>query len=415
MRPTRREFLATLGGGALVSAAFDVPRFLVRAAFAASTGDGAKNSERVLVVIQLQGGNDGLNTVVPFRMDDYYRRRPSLAVPRSTVLKIHDEVGLHPEMAGMEALFKDGRLAILQGVGYPEPDRSHFRSTEIWESGDLSGGAARSGWLGRCLCHPSMKGGSLLPGVSLGSREMPQALVADPLAAAAVESLEEFRVSGEGLTPEQAGLERKLLADLASEPRVDPAGSVEFVRSSFSSTLAAAERLHEAVARYQSKAVYPDFALARKLKQVAQVHLAGFGTRIFFVTLDGFDTHASQAQAQTLLLRELSQSLHAFIEDLSHHGSLDRVLVMTFSEFGRRVEENGSAGTDHGTAAPLLVAGGAVKGGLVEEHPRLDDLEDGDLKYRLDFRRVYATVLDRWLGVPSTGVLGGSFSPVPFV
>ncbi|MBI3844369.1 MAG: DUF1501 domain-containing protein [Planctomycetes bacterium] len=406
-----------------------MPRFLVRAALAAGGQPAAKSGERVLVVVQLQGGNDGLNTVVPFAMDDYYRRRPSIAIARADVRKLDDVVGLHPEMSGMESLFKDGRLAIVQGVGYPDPDRSHFRSTEIWESADLAGGASRSGWLGRCLCDRSGHGESLLPGVALGGREMPQALVADrpqptrndaagdesASSAVAVESLDEFRVRGEGLSPEKAALERKLLADLAGEPRIDTEGSLEFVRQSLSSTFAAAERLHDAVSRYSSPVNYPDFDLARKLRQVAQVHLAGFGTRIFFVTLGGFDTHASQRQTQALLLRELSQSLAAFVADLRHHGALDQVLVMTFSEFGRRVEENGSAGTDHGTAAPLFIAGGGVKGGLVGAHPRLDDLVDGDVKFAVDFRRVYATAIESWLGVPSASVLGAPFDPLPIV
>jgi uncharacterized protein (DUF1501 family) len=404
LQPTRREFLVSLGGGALVAAAADhIPRFLVRAAAAATSTARERTGDRVLVVVQLEGGNDGLNTVVPYRMDDYYRRRPSIAVPRAAVRRLDDEIGLHPEMAGLHSLFEEGRLAVVQGVGYPDPDRSHFRSTEIWESADLAGGAARSGWLGRCLCHAETPRRSLLPGVALGARAIPQALSADPMRAAAVESLEAFRVRGEGLSAEQAALERQLLADLAALPRIDPEGSLEFVRASLATSLAAAERLHEAISRIRSAVAYPDFALARKLRQVAQVHLGGF------------DTHASQGPAHALLLRELSQSLKAFLDDLAAQGEIDRVLVMTFSEFGRRVEENGSLGTDHGTAAPLLMAGGRVKGGVFERHPPLDDLADGDFRFSIDFRRVYATAIERWLGLPSREVLGASFEPLAVV
>jgi uncharacterized protein (DUF1501 family) len=411
---SRRGFLTVLGGGVLAGVE-GVPRFLVRAAAAARARGEGDSGDRVLVVVQLQGGNDGLNTVVPFAMDDYYRKRRSIAIARAEVRKLDDVVGLHSEMSGMADLFRDGRLAIVEGVGYPLPDRSHFRSTEIWESADLEGGAGRSGWLGRCACHGAIPRDALLPAVAVGGRELPQALVADPPRTVAVETLDEFRVRGDGLTPEQAAIERRLLADLAGEPRVDPEGQLEFVRRSLESTYRAAERLHDAVSRYSSPVRYPDFELARKLREVAQVHLAGFGTRIFFVTLGGFDTHASQRQTQALLLRELSQSLTAFVDDLRHHGELDRVMVMTFSEFGRRVEENGSGGTDHGTAAPLFVAGGAIKGGFVGEHPRLDALVDGDLVHAIDFRRVYATALDRWLGVPSTDVLGAAFEPLPII
>jgi len=404
MEPTRREFLSVLAGVPLLSATGRAAPLFVRMARAA----GRARAGRALVVVRLQGGNDGLNTVVPFRADPYFRLRRSLALAPGAVRRITDDLALHPEMAGFESLFKDGRLAVVQGVGYPGADRSHFRSTEIWESADVAGGSARAGWLGRCLCHPDAARGSILAGAALGTSELPQALVADPLRATALASLEEFRL------PAGAGdAVRSVLPDLAAEERGEAGGTLERVRETIAQALDASARL-PAEGR-ETGAAYPDLPLARKLREVAALHRAGLGTRVFFVTLDGFDTHARQARTHALLLSELSRSVKAFLDDFAGDGGGDEVLLLTFSEFGRRVEENGSGGTDHGAAAPLFVAGGGVKGGVHGAHPSLDRLVDGDLGFGVDFRSVYATVLRRWLGVDPAPILGGSFPELDFV
>jgi uncharacterized protein (DUF1501 family) len=406
METTRRQFLSVLAGVPLLSATGRAAPLFLRLARAAGRARGT--APRALVVLRLQGGNDGLNTVVPFRADPYYRRRRSLALAPGAVRRITDELAFHPEMSGLEALFKEGRLAVVQGVGYPGPDRSHFRSTEIWESADVAGGSARAGWLGRCLCHPGAAGDSILGGAALGTSELPQALVADPLHATALASLEEFRLpAGVGSAV------RDLLPHLAAEARGDAGSTLERVRETIAQALDASARL-PAEGR-ETTASYPDLPLARTLREVAALHRAGLGTRVFFVTLDGFDTHARQARAHGLLLAELSRSVKAFLDDLALDGAKDEVLLVTVSEFGRRVEENGSGGTDHGAAAPLFVAGGGVKGGVHGAHPSLERLADGDLEFGVDFRSVYATVLRRWLGVDPAPVLGGSFAELDFV
>lgn len=404
MSPTRRQFLkTTLGSATLLSAGVTVPTFLARTAAAAQ----GKSGDRVLVVVQLAGGNDGLNTVIPFADDHYLRNRPTLRIGAGQALKIDDYLGLHPRMAGFSRLLEEKRLAIVQGVGYPNPDRSHFRSMDIWQSARPELPTPVDGWLGRALDASPRPAGHDVPALHIGGNRLPVALISEKTAVPSVESLANFRVRTEtGALPVQT-LRTLAQPAVATEPPL-----VEFLRRSTLAAYDSSGQVQAALAEERSTVSYPNFELATKLKHVSQLIDAGLSTRIYYVSLDGFDTHAEQAAAHGNLLAEVSESITAFVDDLAGRGQLDRVLLMTFSEFGRRLKENASLGTDHGAGAPLFVAGSKVNSGLIGKHPSLTDLDDGDLKHHTDFRQVYATLLDGWLGCSSEKVLGQKYEPV---
>ena len=403
MFTTRRRFLeTTLKGSTLVSLGLTVPNFLHRSARAA---EGAKG-DRVLVVVQLSGGNDGLNTVIPFGDDLYAKNRVALRVAADQIQKIDDHVGLHPSLTGLSKLLEDGHLAVLQGIGYPNPSRSHFRSMDIWQAASLAEKLPNDGWLGRALGREELRRPGTLPAMHLGGGKLPLALAGRTTEVPSLTSLAEYK-----LQPGIAG--RDALAGVASADRSD--STLQFLRQSTLEAYTSSSRLEEMAKRYDTPVAYPGTELARKLKLVAQLIDAGLGARIFYTSLDGFDTHANQLQSHTNLLRELSDAVKAFMDDLGHHGHRDRVLLMTFSEFGRRVKENGSNGTDHGAAGPMFLAGGKVKPGPIGKHPSLADLDEGDLKHHTDFRSVYATVLEDWLKCPSREVLGGQFERLPLL
>lgn len=418
MKASRRRFLqATFGSTTLVAAGLSAPEFLVRTALAASTT--RKADETVLVVVQLSGGNDGLNTVIPYADDGYGRNRTALRIADSQVLKIDDHLGLHPQLDGFQELLKDGRLAIVQGVGYPNPDRSHFRSMDIWHSAQPQIEHPRDGWLGRAVeqgrgtagapGHAARAGD--VPALYLGPNELPLALASRRFAVPSIESVDSFRLrTGSGAVPTST------LRKMAEVERPQASPLLDFLRRSTLNAYASSEQVQEALSAGHSAVDYPaGLELAQKLKNVAQLIDAGLGTRIYYVSLGGFDTHANQMQSHANLLRELGNSVRAFLKDLAARGHLNRVLVMSFSEFGRRVKENASQGTDHGAAAPVFLAGGRVVPGLIGNHPSLTDLDQGDLKFHTDFRRLYATVLDSWLGCSSTAVLGESFAMLPIL
>jgi uncharacterized protein (DUF1501 family) len=408
MHTTRRRFLQqTLGSSVLLSAGLDVPRFLAASAEAA-TAQGKPASDNVLVVVQLTGGNDGLNTVIPYGDDAYGQNRIALRIPEAQILKIDSHIGLHPQLKALHGLLDKQQLAIVQGVGYPNPDRSHFRSMDIWQSARPEEEHPRDGWLGRALeCSPRESAGEV-PALHLGANQLPLALDSRKIAVPSIESMETFRFRTSG-----GALPLAALRSLADVQRPGASPMLDFLRRSTLNAYASSEQVQEALDEGKNQTKYPTyFDLAEKLKNVAQLIDAGLATRIYYVSLNGFDTHASQAPAHSSLLRELAESVAAFIEDLTARGHADRVLVMGFSEFGRRVHENASQGTDHGTAAPVLFAGSKLASGLVGKHPSLTDLDQGDLKFHTDFRRLYATVLDGWLGFPSQTVLGSRYEPL---
>ena len=401
--PTRRQFLATAGSSALISLAPLVPDFLLRA----SARETDSRGERILVVIQLTGGNDGLNTVVPYADDAYRRSRASLAIAPNQVLRLDDALGLHPALRGFSDLLDSRRLAILQGIGYPNPDRSHFTSMDVWHTARRHSGSKDTGWLGRYLDATAQGTAADVPALHLGPEKQPLALAARQFHALSAQSLAQFRLE---LAPGDS-LGREIDQSAAAERPADDL--LSFVQTSAVSALAASRRVQQSLDGYQTSVKYPATALAEKLRSVAQLIDAGLKTRIYYVALDGFDTHSQQAVVHARLLEQLAGAVKAFVDDLDQHSHLDRTVVMMFSEFGRRVSENASHGTDHGSAAPMFLAGGKIVSGVIGKHPRLTDLENGDLKFHTDFRQVYAAVLDQWLGCPSAAILGERFESLP--
>jgi uncharacterized protein (DUF1501 family) len=360
-------------------------------------------TDRVLVVINFQGGNDGLNTVVPFGMPDYYRYRPSLGVPQNAVLRIDDTFGLNPVLAPFKKMYDGGNVAIVHGVGYPDPDHSHFRSTEIWQTAHPKGYES-TGWIGRYLDEAQLPKNNLFNAVAL-SNVLPEIMISKTTDVPAVDALRSY-----GLRSDKNAGNKEAFHEFVRDTTVP-------FRSPFLSKVAeiedhaqrGAEELPKLVAGYQTQATYPATPLGRSLALAAQIVGSKLGTRVLYVSHGSFDTHVTQKQTQERLLGDFANAISAFYQDLAAHGNDKRVLTMTFSEFGRRVPENASRGTDHGEAAPVFMIGGGVKGGLYGQHPDLGRLNAGNLAFTTDFRQVYATVLERWLGRPSAAIVGGTF------
>jgi uncharacterized protein (DUF1501 family) len=405
MFPSRRDFLESSG---VVALGLSVPAFVSRTALAAAAPGKKGGKDTLLVVIELTGGNDGLNTVVPFRDEEYPRLRPTLKLPAGQLRKVDDDLGLHPAMTGLADLLQDRALCIVQGVGYPNPSQSHFRSMDIWQAGSLDD-KLTEGWLGKAL--RKLPAGTRSFHLKSANQSSPLALDGAPLRVPSIANLEEFQVR----TTAASGADRKeqqKVVEEAVKTRPAKPGLLDFVSRTAANTYASSKRLAQIGKNYQAKSPYPSTALANRLKLAAQLIDADLGARIFYVSIDGFDTHATQAPTHAALLGELSGAMTAFYKDLKARGHADRLLMMTFSEFGRRARENGSKGTDHGSGAPLFLVGGKVKAGVVGKHPSLTDLPLGNLTFDTDFRQVYAAVLDRWLGVPHKDVLGKEFKTV---
>ena len=391
----RREFLKS---GSLVSLGLTVPTFLTRTALAAPWADQKGAKDTILVVVQLTGGNDGLNTVVPFADPEYAKLRPTLKLPINQLRKVNDQIGLHPSLDGLAKLLQEQSLCIVQGVGYPNPNQSHFRSMDIWQAGNTAE-TSSEGWLGRALKQLPSPPAFHIAGPNQTS---PLALAGAPMRVPSIASLDDFQLrtaSGSGMLEKQ---EQRALMEGAARPKISKSpGLLDFVQRTAVNTYASSQRLQEIGKNYQPKAPYPNVPLANHLKLAAQLIDADMGARIFYVSIDGFDTHANQLDQHANLLRQLSDSMSAFYKDMSARGHKDRILMMTFSEFGRRPYENGSKGTDHGAAAPMFLVGTKVKAGAVGKHPSLTDHSMGNLKHTLDFRQVYAAIIDKWLGVSS--------------
>jgi uncharacterized protein (DUF1501 family) len=360
-----------------------------------------ERGERVLVVLELEGGNDGLNTVIPLRRDGYVRARPTLAAVASAAHPIGGDFGLHPQLAGCAQRLHDGRLAVLHGVGYAHPDRSHFRSMDIWHTGLVPGGAPQeergpgieidrrtaTGWLGRLA---SAAGDDPLWAVHVGAAPVPLAL--------AVRGRQGLTVDEEGLAPRApraAAWSAALAAQSAARP--DDGEELRSTRDAARAALDLEARLTEAAA-FEPRAAWPDSGLARELRAVAALVSSGFPARIYTLRLSGFDTHTSQLQRHRALLETLDRAICAFDEELRARGRGGDAVTLVFSEFGRRVAENGARGTDHGAAGPVLLLGGGVRGGHHGIPPDLDRLEDGDLVHSTDFRSLYGAVERHWFG-----------------
>ena len=404
---SRREFLkATVGAPALLSLGPAVPAFLTRAAAGAAAAGPRKNT--VLVVLQLSGGNDGLNTVVPYADDAYGRKRRTLRLTGKDVHRIDDYVGFHPRMEGFARLLKGGRLSVVQGVGYPKSDRSHPGAMRDWHTAMPGREQHPTGWVGRAVDAACSHDPGAVPGVFVGPVARPFALAARKAAVPSIRSARDLTLhamaesSGVSARPGRRGGE-------------NPLG--DHVRRSSAGAFATSRRIEAVLAGAAGAHRYPPLGLARDLKTVAELIRADVGIRIFFVELGGggiggFDNHAIQRDNHAAVLGQLSDSLAAFADDLARDKCLDRVCLMTFSEFGRTLTENGRRGTGHGAAAPVFLMGGRLRGGLVGKHPSLDDLDQDAPRSHTDFRRLYATVLGDWLGLDSTAVLGEKFKPL---
>ncbi|MFO0879637.1 MAG: DUF1501 domain-containing protein [Gemmataceae bacterium] len=393
-RPDRRAFLHTLGLAGIPGLVAQAAPLL---AAAPPTDPG-----RVLVLVQLAGGNDGLNTVIPHADDRYFRARPRLAIPGRRVLRLTDHLGFHPEMGGLGRLYRDGGLAIVTNVGYPNPNRSHFKSMDVWETATPPDRVARTGWIGRYLDTRPQRHGLL--GLRLGDQAA-LSLQGERPGSVTLAHPSILEPGTEG--PLARGLDQMAVVESTAD------GPLDHIQRVFRDSRALAHRLREATRTVRDTVQYPPYVLCQSLKLVARMISVGLPTRVYFVTLGGFDTHAAQAERHAGLLQELSEALTLFRQDLRASGQLDRVLLMTFSEFGRRVAENRQGGTDHGTSSSLFLLGGSVKPGVHGGPPDLGQLDDqGDLRFQVDFRSVYASVLKHWLGVDPTSIVG-RFAPLP--
>jgi uncharacterized protein (DUF1501 family) len=387
----------------------------------------------ILIVLQLAGGNDGMNTVIPYADDAYYRARPVIGIPRQTVIPVNDYVGLNPKLAGLKNLYDSGNLAILQGVGYPNPNRSHFRSTEIWQTATDSDQYASYGWLGRYF-DSCCKGADPTVGVAIGN-QTPQSFAAAEPTGVAFSRPEQYRwVNGDKTGASQQLYKEMNTPDLTDMRALDEndggsvdtlAGSppatrngesnLEFLQRVALDAQLSSDKILNIAKKYPPSVSYPHTALGDSLSLVGRMIAGALPTRVYYVSQGGYDTHTNQPGTHTRLMGELNDALVAFAQDMKSQGNFNRVMLMTFSEFGRRVTQNASNGTDHGAAAPMFVMGGAIKPGLFGKYPSLDTLNAGDLAYNLDFRSVYATILDRHLRAPSKEVLGRQFPLLPLV
>ncbi len=423
---TRREFLRR--SIFLTSVAWTVPTFLNRTAWALENSGplaGVKVSpdDPILVVIQLSGGNDGLNTLVPYANDAYYKARPMLAVPAKDVLKVNDVLGFHPNFARLKSMLDSGKMAVIQGVGYPNPNRSHFRSMEIWHTASDSDKYETSGWIGRYFDN-HCKGCDPTTAVNIG-KLMPQAFSAKIPFGVTIEDPEMYRWIntgtryGDAMKSAEAVFRKinKASADPKAMPQMgdEPPRSMDYLQRTAMNAQLSSDKIREVVKQYHSNVTYPDTGIGYGLKLVAQMISGKLPTRIYYVSQGGYDTHANQLNDQNKLLAELSEAVFSFYQDLEQQRNDERVLSIAFSEFGRRVTENASKGTDHGAAGLMFAFGGKIKPGIHGEAPSLTDLNRGDLKFNIDFRSVYATVLENWLRVSSTPILGRSYPKIGFV
>lgn len=434
---TRREFLRTSAIGAALS--WTVPSFLAQT-FAALNAQAAVQAasgkdDTILVVLQMAGGNDGLNTVVPFTNDHYHKARPRLGLKADAVLKIDDTLGFNPALAGFKALYDEGQLAIIQGVGYPNPNRSHFRSTEIWATASDSKRFEKYGWIGRYF-DSACAGADPTISINIG-RQLPQAFAARHPLGVSFDNPQSYRYfnpdhpeSGEKDMGE-ATFDKMNLTETGREMEFNSGSSIggiagttvmkgsplEFLERTAMEAEISSDKIQAISSKGENKATYPSTQLGGGLKLVSRLIGGGMPTRIYYVSQGGYDTHTNQFTSQERLHRDLGDSVKAFVDDLKAQGNFQRVALLTFSEFGRRVTENASGGTDHGSASVMFAIGPKVKAGLQGKYPSLApvDLKNGDPVFTTDFRSVYAGVLEDWLKTPSVPILGRKFDPLHLI
>ena len=397
MHIKRKEFLQV---GSLATASLMVPKFLK--AFEKPMRVPAGN--KVVVVLQFSGGNDGLNTVIPVRNDIYYKERPKLGIAKESALQLTDEVGLNPALIGFKELFDDGSLGILNNVGYPNPDRSHFRSMDIWQTATNSNEYASTGWIGRYLDAQCK-----------GCDKPTQALEIDDILSLALKGENNNGLAFKNPRKLYSSSNEKYFKDINADHKHGDE-TADYLYKTMSETLSSADYIFEQSKLHPTVETYPDTGLGKDLKIVASLVMSDINTKIYYVSLGSFDTHVNQDNQQKRLFTELNDAVKAFTADLKKNNRFQDVLMMTFSEFGRRVTQNASGGTDHGTANNMFfISGGLKEKGIMNEMPDLADLNEGDLKHKVDFKDVYATVLNKWLGADDKMILGKQCNYLNFV
>src|ERR1700730_2412460 len=425
---TRRAFLRTSLLGAAVC--WTIPIFLDRT-FATLNAQAADSliqtatgiDHPILVVLQLAGGNDGLNTIIPFADDLYFKSRPTLAVPKEQILPIDGLIGMNPSLSPLKGLYDSGSLAIIQGVGYPNPNRSHFRSTEIWQTASDARQNLTKGWIGRYF-DSCCAGEDPTVGVVLGE-QLPEAFNADNPTGVAIgrpgnlgfdreNDPDEARLFAELNGLEPASMSGDSIGNLPG-PSKSGMSALEYLQRTALDAQVSTDKIKQVLRGSKNEATYPKNQLSNSLSLISRLIAGGLPNRVYYASQGGYDTHAGQINTHKRLLNDLASSLAAFCDDLKAKGIFDRVIVMTFSEFGRRVHENANGGTDHGTAAPMFVCGGGVKPGLYGKQPTLGSLDAGDLMYNVDFRSVYSTILSHWMKAPPAQILGRDFPKLSFV
>ncbi len=401
---TRRNLIK---GGTMIAVGLVAPRWLAtiaRADVLRQAAGGKATGDTVLVVCQFSGGNDGLNMVVPYASKAYYTYRPVIGIPEAKVLKLGNDLGLHPNMTALQDLYKQGKVAIINNVGYPKANRSHFKSMEIWQSASPEGNL-RNGWIGRHF-DQQLAHNPLNPVVALGlSTEQPLALQAANASIPCFASLADLKnMVGDPDT-------EKMLREIQGMDAT-PGSSTRAVQQASKCALDVIDVLNKQLSGFAPKQTYGNDDFGRGFKQIAQLIATSPQTRVVYFSAGGFDTHSKQPDQHGKLLGDFSNAVNAFQKEMDSIGRADKIVTVVFSEFGRRTQENASQGTDHGAAAPMFLIGNKVKGGIHGPIPDLDHLVDGDIGYTQDFRGVYAATLDQWMGGDSAVVLGEKFAPV---
>ncbi len=410
----RRDFLKN---SAMLGAGISIPFFFDHLALAKNAIQNPKTpiDDRILVILQLDGGNDGLNTVVPYGVDDYYKLRKNLAIKKKNLHKIsgNELLGLNNNLTGLMRLYDDGKLAIINGVGYPNPNRSHFRSMEIWQTASDSNKFERNGWVGKYHdMHPDSNPDPL-SGIAINSK-YPQSFWGDRGLSVSFTQPYRFRWQ-QGLQGDTHEMFRKI-NKVSKSVITDRSSSINYLRHVTSNIVKSSDKIQKANRTKVSHVEYPQNALGRNLRNVSKLIKGGLPTNVYQVAFGGFDTHANQANQHRNLMTGFSTAVDAFMKDMKKQGLEDRVLVLCFSEFGRRPAENASGGTDHGTAGPMFIIGNGVRPGLHGQYPSLTDLDDNkDLKFNVDFRSVYSEVLNSWFDVDAREVLGKSFAKIDLI
>ena len=395
----RKEFIQI---GSLATASMLLPKFLKAFEGRPLVPPG----NRVLVILQLSGGNDGLNTVIPVRNDLYYKARPRLGIAKEKALKLTDEAGIHPALRTFSDLYHEGHLGILNNVGYPNPDRSHFRSMDIWHTASDSNEYLSNGWLGRYLDAQCS-----------GCDKPTQAIEIDDVLSLALKGEQVKGIAVKDPRRLYGTANEKFFRDLMKHHR-DEAGEqpVDYLYKTMAETLSSADYIFKQSRLHPTGADYPRTDLGNSMKTIASLIFSDINTRVYYVSLGSFDTHINQEGQQQRLFTEMNDAVSAFLKDLKANRRFEDVLLMTLSEFGRRVQQNASGGTDHGTANNMfLLSGGLKQKGLINELPDLSDLDEGDLRHKVDFKAVYATILEKWLGADDEAILGRKYTHLNFV